>query len=314
MRGMLEWFDSKAQLGLFIALLATLCYSLKPIIIKMIYMHDVTSVSVLAWRMIISLPIYIGVGFWLWMPRKKDANSTDNKFSSNSKPWIFKSMVLGVIGYYLAAMLDLEGLQYISSQLARLILFTYPTLVAILGWIIFRQKLSNTVILALVVSYIGVGLIFVADLDELGDQVMLGSLLMFLSVLSFSLYVLLSKTIIDQVGGNAFTVVAMLASSVFVLIHYLIVTPSWDGLSISFTAFWLVFIMTIVTTVVPSFLMAAAIGYIGPQKTAIAGTFGPAATSIFAVFMLNESFGWPQFLGLVLVVIAITFMQRDSSK
>lgn len=311
MKSFSEWFHSRAQLGLFVALLATLCYSLKPIIIKMIYLHDVTSVSVLAWRMIISLPIYIGVGIWLWMPKNKDVRPSINK---QSKPWIVKSMVLGVVGYYLAAMLDLEGLQYISSQLARLILFTYPTLVAILGWMIFRQRLSKTVVFALVVSYIGVGLIFIADLDQLGDQVMLGSLLMFLSVLAFSLYVLLSKTIIDQVGGNAFTVVAMLASSVFVLIHYLVVMPSWDGLSISVTAFWLIFIMTIVTTVVPSFLMAAAIGYIGPQKTAIAGTFGPAATSIFAVFMLNESFGWPQFLGLVLVVVAISFMQRDAGK
>ena len=308
---------SSAQIGFIIALLATLCYSLKPIIIKLIYQYEeVTSEDVLAWRVIISLPVYILVG--IWVLRKKFGKTTATSKEADEplpkKGWFWKSVVLGAIGFYLAALLDLIGLHYISSQLARLILFTYPTLVAILGWIIFRQKISRTVAIALVLSYIGVGMIFAYDFQNLGEDVVFGSIMMFLSVLAFSLYVLLSKSVIDQVGGAAFTVVAMLSSGVCILIHFIISEQVFNWLSLDSAAFWLIVLMTIVTTVIPSFLIAEAISLVGPQKTSIAGTVGPAITSVFAVFLLDEAFGPSQLLGIVLVVAAITYMQREPAK
>ncbi len=307
---------SSAQIGFILALLATFCYSLKPIIIKLIYQYDhVTSEDVLAWRVIISLPIYIFVGMWVLKKKFGDQDPTiiADAPARSSNAWIWKAIVLGALGFYLAALLDLIGLHYISSQLARLILFTYPTLVAILGWLIYGQKISRTVMIALVLSYIGVGMIFAYDFQNLGDAVIFGSLMMFLSVLSFSLYVLLSKSVIDEVGGAAFTVVAMLSSGVCILIHFLISSQTFNWLSLDSMAFWLIVVMTIVTTVIPSFLIAEAIALVGPQKTSIAGTLGPAITSVFAVLMLDEAFGISQFAGIVLVVAAITYMQREPS-
>ena len=309
-----------AQVGFILALLATLFYSLKPIIIKLIYLYDISSANILAWRVIISLPIYCAVGIWIWVAAHRDKKNApmlsdqDHEHDAVSQGgWVLKTMALGAIGFYVAALLDLIGLQYISSQLARLILFTYPTLVAILGWVIFRHKVSRSVVIALVVSYIGVGFIFAYDFGHLGSQVTYGSFMMFLSVLAFSLYVLLSKTVIDQVGGSAFTVVAMLSSGVCILIHFLVTSQSFTGLAISMPAFMLIALMTILTTVIPSFLIAEAIGLVGPQKTAIAGTLGPAATSVFAVLLLNEAFGASQIAGILLVVVAITYMQRAQS-
>lgn len=306
-----SWFSSRETKGVSIALLATLCYSLKPILIKIIYQSDVSSVSVLAWRMVFSLPIYLVIGYWLWRQHQlKVRRAAAQSNLSSAPPWVLKAMVLGVIGYYVAALLDLIGLQYISSQLARLILFTYPTLVALLAWLIYRQAISTKVFVALLVSYVGVAFIVVHDLDHLGSQVLFGSLMMFLSVLAFSFYVLMSKTVIDQVGGTAFTVVAMLASGVVVLIHLLLTHEVIQIFQLPAEVILQLFMMTIVTTVVPSFLVAEAIALIGPQKTSIAGTFGPAATSILAVLMLGEAFALPQLAGLVLVVLAITYMQR----
>ena len=298
---------SCSKLGLWLALLATLCYSLKPIIIKLIYRHDVSSVDILAWRVIISLPIYIAVGIWVWRDFKKNQPNR----GASADGWLWKAAALGVVGYYLSAILDLVGLQYISSQLARLILFTYPTLVGLLGWIIFRHKISPTVLIALLLSYVGIGLIFAFDLDQLGDQVIFGSFMMFLSALSFSLYVLLSKRVIDQLGSAAFTVVAMIASGFCVLAHFSISNQAFTWLPIGSTQFLLIVLMTLITTVVPSFLIAEAIALIGPQKTAIAGTFGPAATSIFAVMLLNETFAAPQLFGIIMVVAAMTYPHRE---
>jgi len=298
------------RVGIILALLATLFYSLKPIFIKLIYLEDVSSLSILTWRMIISLPIYIFIGVYIWRRTKQKSQETQEAQSSK-KGWLWKTAAIGIIGYYFAALFDLLGLQYISSQLARLILFTYPTLVAVLGWVIFKDKLTKSVISALVLSYLGLSFIFLFDFRLEGEKIALGSFLMFLSVLAFSLYVLLSKSLIDQVGSSTFTVVAMLASSVCIAAHLFIEIGSLQEIALNMKQFNLIALMTILTTVIPSFLIAEAIGLIGPQRSAIAGTFGPVATSIFAVFVLNEVFGLYHFVGLVMVVFAIYVMQKE---
>ncbi len=303
-----------AQAGMLIALIATLCYSLKPIIIKLIYVYEVSSADILAWRVIISLPIYLAVGLWVWRRALRKKQYANEKPRTSPYAWLWYTALLGAIGFYVAALFDLIGLQSISSQLARLILFTYPTLVAVLGWAIFGQRISWRVTIALVLSYVGVGLIFAYDFSHLGPQVLFGSVMMFLSVLAFSLYVLLSKPIIDQVGGTTFTVVAMLASGVCILLHFLLSAETFSGFNLSWIAFVLIAVMTIITTVIPSFLIAEAIALIGPQRTAIAGTVGPAMTSVAAVLVLDEAFGLSQLAGIVLVVAAISYMQSSPPK
>lgn len=260
--------------------------------------------------MIISLPIYILVGIFVWNKIRLRKKQNFQKVKNQPK-WIIKTMLIGVIGYYLAAFLDLLGLQFITAQLARLILFTYPALVALLGWFLFKHEIKTPMILALFLSYVGVGFIFWDDLHHLGGQVIFGSVIMFLSAVSFALYVLLSKPIIDQVGGTVFTVVAMVSSSICILAHFLITSHSIGDLVVSGKVFWLISLMTILTTVIPSFLIAEAIARIGPQKTAISGSVGPATTSIFAVMFLGEAFGFLHLTGVALVVLAVFFMQRD---
>ena len=45
---------------------------------------------------------------------------------------------LGFSGYYLASFLDFAGLPYITAALERLILYLNPTLVLLLGWVLYR--------------------------------------------------------------------------------------------------------------------------------------------------------------------------------
>jgi len=97
------------------------------------------------------------------------------------------------------------------------------------------------------------------------------------------------------------------------LIRLGIVSDSLESIYLSTNEFLLIALMTLLTTVIPSFLIAEAIAVIGPQRAAIAGTFGPVATSILAVFILGEAFGSFHLIGLVLVVFAIYFLQKDTS-
>jgi len=217
-------------------------------------------------------------------------------------------MVIGLVGYYLASLFDLLGLQTITAQLERLILFSYPTWVAVFTWLLLKKPMEGKILVALGLSYIGIAVIFVSDWQQLGDDVIGGALWVLLAALAFSLYVVLSKPIIDRIGAKEFTVIAMISSSVITLAHFFVVQNP-QSLSIPLPAFKLVVLMAIFATVLPSFMLAAAISHLGPSKTAITGTLGPAMTSLFAVMLLDEYFGWPQAIGLALVIAAISVMQ-----
>ncbi len=287
--------------GLIYALGAATLFSFKPVLVKMIYAYDLNTITLMAWRMLISGPVYLLIGLAL-LARNRTA------IRATGKRWYLRALAVGLIGYYLAALFDLLGLQTITAQLERLILFSYPTWAALLSVWLLKKPLEKNTLLALALSYAGIAVIFVSDWQQLGDGVLIGSAWVLASALAFSLYIVLSKPVIDRIGAKEFTVVAMLSSSVMTLAHFLMV-ESPASLVIPMPAFWLVFTMAILTTVLPSFMLAAAISRIGPSKTAITGTIGPAMTSLFAVFLLDEYFGWPQALGLVLVVSAVMLMQ-----
>ncbi len=292
--------------GLLYALGAATLFSFKPVLVKLIYVYDLNTITLMAWRMLISGPVYLGIGLLLLARHTKAGRKIETR-------WYIKALLVGLIGYYLAALFDLLGLQTITAQLERLILFSYPTWVAVLSVLILRKPLAKNTLFALALSYAGIAIIFISDWQVLGDSVVVGSIWVLLSALAFSLYIVLSKPIIDHVGAKEFTVIAMLSSSVITLIHFLSV-ESPASLVIPMPAFWLIFIMAMLTTVLPTFMLAAAISRIGPAKTAITGTIGPAMTSVFAVFLLDEYFGWPQAIGLMLVVAAVMMMQSKPTK
>ena len=293
--------------GLFYAFGAALLFSFKPVLVKLIYIYDLKTITVLAWRMLLSFPVYLVIGVLLYQRLRQKGMGLDGKLA-------MQALLVGLLGYYLASLFDLLGLQTVTAQLERLILFTYPTWVAVFAWLLLGQPISRRILYALLVSYLGIAVIFISDWQQLGDDVWIGTAWILLSALSFSLYLVLSNATIDRLGGNEFTVLAMGSSALVTLMHFFLVEDA-QTLIIPLPAFWLILLMAIACTVVPTFMLAAAISRLGPSKTAITGTLGPAMTSIFAVILLDELFGWPQAVGLVLVVAAIGVMQqRDRSK
>ena len=68
-------------------------------------------------------------------------------------------MGLGFTGYYLSSFLDFAGLQYVSASLERLILYTSPTLVLLLGFIVYRRPVKGRQALGMSISYAGIVLV-----------------------------------------------------------------------------------------------------------------------------------------------------------
>ncbi|HUM52075.1 MAG TPA: EamA family transporter, partial [Chitinophagales bacterium] len=95
---------------------------------KLAFKYGVDGITILMIRMLFSLPFYIVILFF-----------ENNKKSIRipQKTWT-TILILGIIGYYLAALFDFIGLQYVSANLERIVIFTYPTFVLLMGKLFFN--------------------------------------------------------------------------------------------------------------------------------------------------------------------------------
>lgn len=284
-------------IGFALASLGTALFSLKSILIKLAYEAGSNSESVMLLRMLMAAPIYGVIALYLW--RKHADLQQHNRLSI----WL-KIALVGFLGYYLSSWLDLKGLEMVSAQLERLMLFTYPIMVALLGFVFFKQPLTRKLLLALALSYIGISLIYTQEINFSGDNTALGTLLVWLAATSFALYVLFSKSLIQQLGSLWFTSLVMLISSLFVVTHYAVMYD-WQDLLLSSEILWLIFLLAIFSTVIPSFMISEAIARIGPAQTGVVGTLGPIVTIILAVVILNEPFSGFHLAGFSLVILGV---------
>lgn len=290
---------SPIMIGFLLAAIGTGLFSLKSIFIKFAYQQGLDTDSVLMLRMAISLPIYLTILFWLSRQEGRHPTPMTQLFG--------KIFFLGFIGYFLASWLDLKGLEYITAQLERLTLFTYPIMTALLGAMFFNTPLTRKILFSLIVTYIGLWLVFYQELTLIGEGTVFGTAMVLLSALSYSLYTLIGKPVIHQVGSLWFTSMAMSVSSVFVLVYFATFV-SFDGLVITTEAWLWVFLLAVFSTVIPSFMIAEAIARIGPAQTGIIGTLGPIVTIFLAVWLLNEPMTIYHIIGVSLVIGGVTVL------
>lgn len=285
--------------GFFLAVIGTALFSLKSIFIKLAYAQGLGTDSVLMLRMAISLPIYLAIIFWLMHYRPIDRTALKGRFVT--------ILFLGFMGYFLSSWLDLKGLEYITAQLERLTLFTYPIITALLGAMFFKTPLTRKVVFSLIVTYSGLWVVFMEELKVFGDETIWGTLFVFLAAFSFSIYVLFGKQVISAIGSLWFTSIAMSVSSVFVLVYYFTFFD-FSALHVTTEAWLWLFMLAVFSTVIPSFMIAEAIHRIGPAQTGIIGTLGPIMTIFLAIWILHEPFTVYHAIGMILVTAGVTLL------
>lgn len=281
-------------LGGVLVFIGAILLSSKAVIVKLAYQYEVDSTSLLALRFSFALPFYAFIYWW--------KRGQFHKYGPISKRDWTKVIVYGILGYYLASLLDFNGLRYITASMERLILFLYPTIVVLANAFFFRAKINRFQVMALVLTYIGISLAFFEGL-HLSNQpnFALGGFLVFLCAICYAFYLLGSGDLIPRLGTVRFTSLALMVSSLAILLHHLIVYQ-WDLFDFAWQVYALSFLMALVATVIPTFLVSEGIRLIGSSNAAIIGSVGPISTIILAYFFLDERLGSLQILGTVIVI------------
>ena len=304
---MLNQMKSKFLVGAILVFLGAVFFAGKAILVRYNFIHyHADAVSLLALRMLFSAPFYLVILFF--QNRKQE-----DVPKLSRKEWIWM-LLIGLVGYYLASIFDFWGLSYVTAAIERIVLFVYPTIVVILSGIFLNKKIQRIQYIALVITYIGVFIAFIPDL-QIGMQknVIIGASLVFLSAFTYALYLMGSGEMIPRVGPQRFTCYAMLISTGMVVIHYW-VSVGHGLFSLPMEVYGLSIVMAIFTTVIPSFMISEGIRRIGSSNASIIGSIGPVATIVMASSFLGEKINVWQVIGTIIVLGGVLMISWKGKK
>ena len=291
--------QARRAAGLLLALAGATAFSGKAIIVKLAYRYGVDAVTLIMLRMLLAMPLFVALAWWAGRGREP----------LTGRDW--RVVVgLGFCGYYLASFLDFAGLQYISASLERLILYLNPTLVMLLGWLLFKRRVTRRQLGAFAISYAGILVVFGAELSLEGRDVLLGSALVFGSALSYAVYLVYSGQEVQRLGSLRLTGLATSVACVLCIGQYLVLKPVGSALELPAAVWWLSVLNAVACTFAPVLMVMMAIERVGASVTAQAGMVGPVFTILLGVWLLGEPFTLWVALGTALVLLGVTLLAR----
>ena len=284
--------------GLLLAMAGSIAFSGKAIIVKLAYRHGVDAVTLIMYRMLFALPMFLLLAWW----------------AGRGKPALTRRdvrmvVMLGFCGYYLASFLDFAGLQYISASLERLILYLNPTIVLLLGVFVFHRKVQRRQLIALAVSYCGVLLVFGHELSLQGTHAALGAALVFASAVSYAVYLVYSGEEVKRLGALRLTGLATSVACVLCIVQFVLLRP-FAAAQVAPEVIWLSVLNATLCTFAPVLMVMLAIERIGATLAAQTGMIGPLSTLLMGVLILGEPFTAWVAAGTVLVLAGIWLLAR----
>ncbi|TMH65411.1 MAG: DMT family transporter [Betaproteobacteria bacterium] len=282
--------------GVALAIVGTLVFSFRPILVKLVYVtYPVSPVTLLFLRMTISLPFFLAVAWWL---RRDEPRLT-------ARDWAAVA-ALGFIGYYAASFLDFIGLQYVGAGIGRLILYLYPTLVLLISFLFLHRRPTRRQLTALVVTYAGVALILSSQAHggAEGRLFMLGALFVFASSLFYATYLVAGGELVKRIGSMRFTAYSMAVATAPAVVQFFALEPL-SALELPSKVWLYAILLATFCTVLPLFIQAEALRRIGAAEFALIGALGPVSVAITSALGLDERFTWMQAVGGGLVIFGV---------
>jgi drug/metabolite transporter (DMT)-like permease len=285
--------------GLALASLGAIAFSGKAIIVKLAYRHGVDAVTLIMFRMLFAMPLFLLLAWW----------------AGRGKPQLERRdqlaiLGLGFSGYYLASFLDFAGLAYVTASFERLVLYLNPTMVLLLGWVLFGRRATGRQLIALAVSYAGVLLVFGHELQIAGPDVVLGAALVFGSALSYAVYLVYSGEVVKRLGSLRLTGLATSVACVFCIAQFLILRPISAATEVAPQVIWLSVLNATLCTFAPVLMVMMAIERVGSTLTAQTGMLGPMSTILMGVLLLGEPFTAWVAAGTLLVLGGVWLLAR----
>ena len=219
---------------------------------------------------------------------------------------------LGVLGNHL---LILMGLKYVNGAVAGVIIGSAPVVTALLSAMMIQDVPLRAVWAGGLLSFAGVGIVSVAGFQAAGEQPLLGSALVFLGVVSWALYSIGSRTIMERVSALTVNWTTLLVATVLQIPLLWTDHKMMDaGMASVSQADWLALgYLVLFATVVAQQAWLFGVKGIGPSRASVLGNLTPVAAVGLSALILHESVGLVEIIGIVLILAGVWVVNRQTA-
>jgi drug/metabolite transporter (DMT)-like permease len=219
----------------------------------------------------------------------------------------------GVLGNHLLIMM---GLNYVSGAVGGVIIGASPVVTSLLSAMLIRDVPLRAVWLGALLSFAGVGLVSVAGFQAAGEQPLLGGALVFLGVVSWALYSIGSRTIMERVSPLTVNWTTLLVATVLQVpllwTDRKMMDAGWSSVT---TSDWLALgYLVIFATAVAQQAWLFGVKGIGPSRASVLGNLTPVAAIGLSALILSESVGIIEVLGIGLILAGVWGVNRQTAQ
>lgn len=283
--------NAKAK-GYILGSIAAASYGMNPLFALPLYKAGMDPDSVLFFRYLFAIPL---LGIMI--------KARGRSFKIQRKE-TFPLIIMGLL-VALSSLTLFLSYNYMAAGIASTLLFVYPIMVALIMAMVFKEKLALQTIVCMLLALGGIGLLYKSE--DGSTLSLIGTLLVFASSLSYAIYIVgINQTSLKNVATLKVTFYVLLFGlSLFVarlLYSGVLNTPDQWYLWANLLA------LAVFPTAISFLCTTGAIQYIGSTPTAILGALEPVIAIFFGIAVFGESLTVRESFGLVMIIVAVTFV------
>ena len=204
-------------------------------------------------------------------------------------------LLYGTVFYTGCSIFYFVASKYLGTGLSMVVFFTYPAMVMILNWLIYKTKITKRYYLSIALILIGMSLLidrheFTVDILGIGAGV--------LSSFFYALYILSSKKSRLSALSSTLTLSLGCALACFIITH---INHSF-AIPQTLHMWGNIFGIGILCTALPILMFLKALNYISGEQASILSVLEPVFVVIFGVLLLNESITFVRGIGVIVIL------------
>ena len=279
--------------GFIFAALSAICYGTNPLGALHLYAQGYSPETVLFYRFFTAALLLLVVIL---------AKGSHFKISFRE----FGALVAFGFLFAVSSLTYYASFKFMDAGLASTLLFLYPLEVSVLMAVFFKEKIKVWTIVSIAVSMAGIALLYRG-----GDGAPLstvGLVLVFISSISYAIYMVMANRIKLQMGSVKMTFYAISFCMVFLLLYSVTLGSGLPPVFMQASSWGWGFMLGAVPTVLSLIFMVKAVKIIGSTPTAILGALEPVTTVSIGVLVFGEILTVRLGIGIALILGSVVLI------
>ena len=217
-------------------------------------------------------------------------------------------------GNFLFSICMLFGVSMTSALAAGVIMAAIPAVVAVLSWVLLRERVTLRVAAGIACAVGGIALVsFTKNAEGAAPSSLLGNVLLFCAVVCESSYVVIGKKLTGQVSAKRI-------SSLVNLWGLLLVTPfglwqAWrfDFAAVPLPSWWMLLFYSLAASMVTVWLWMTGLKHVPASSAGVFTVMLPVSAALVGVLFLGEAFSAVQAVAFALALVGVVLATWPSN-